>query len=245
MSILPKVSVPNNLRRGGKKNDQWEYINSGRGLLLYMAQALGLETLADSRVLDMGCGTKFTQAILEYDIPLGEYIGVDVYEEMIDFLGKCTNDPRFSFFHIDSHNDMYNTDGEKISSDTRLPIEEYSCDIICLYSVFTHLAPSDYGSMLKLMRRYAKPGSQLIFSLYLDEVTNNGHSLIEQIALEQNKPFTPSGEPFRDAFPGKPLQWALYSRDHALELIEGTGWEIVELCMPNELVQHHFICRAC
>ncbi len=78
-----------------------------------MAQALGLETLADSRVLDMGCGTKFTQAILEYDIPLGEYIGVDVYEEMIDFLGKCTNDPRFSFFHIDSHNDMYNTDGEK------------------------------------------------------------------------------------------------------------------------------------
>ena len=244
MNTLPKLSVPSKLRRGGKKSDQWEYINGGRDLLSYMAKALGLENLADSRILDMGCGTKFTQAILEYDIPIGEYIGVDVYGEMIDFLSDSTDDPRLSFFQINSHNDMYNTDGEKISEDTRLPIDEFSCDIICLYSVFTHLAPSDYGSMLKLMRRYAKEGSQLIFSLYLDEVSNTGHGLIEQIALENGKPWKPSGEPFRDAFPGRPLQWALYSRDYALELIAGTGWEIVELCMPNEWAQHHFICRA-
>ncbi|MEP1471050.1 MAG: class I SAM-dependent methyltransferase [Halieaceae bacterium] len=244
MSSIPKLSVPSSLRRGGKKSDQWEYIDGGRDLLAYTARALGRPNFANCRVLDMGCGTKFTQAIVEYDIPMGEYLGVDVYEEMINFLSDSTPTEKFSFFHINSHNDMYNPDGEKITEDTRLPIEEFSCDVICLFSVFTHLAPSDYGSMLKLMRRYANKDCQLIFSLYLDEVSNNGHGLIEQIALENGKPWKASGEPFRDAFPGRPLQWALYSRDYALQLLEGTGWEVVEICAPNEWAQHHFICRS-
>lgn len=243
MSLEPKLSVPSKLRRGGKKSDQWEYLDGGRDLLSYMAQALGHSSFSNCRVLDMGCGTKFTQAIVEYDLPVGEYIGVDVYEEMINFLQESTAAEKFSFLHINSHNDMYNPNGDKIGEDTRLPIDEFSCDIICLFSVFTHLAPTDFVSMLKLMRRYAKRDGQLIFTLYLDETSGNGHGLIEQIALESGKPWKPSGEPFRDAFPGRPLQWALYSRDYALQLIEDTGWEVVELCMPNEWAQHHFICK--
>jgi SAM-dependent methyltransferase len=238
----PMLSVPSKLRRGGKKSDEWEYIDGGRDLLNYMSKALGLKDLGDSRVLDMGCGTKFTQAILNYNIPVGEYIGVDVYGEMIDFLRSSTDDPRFSFHHVDTHNDMYNPHGEKLSENTAITIDEHSCDVICLFSVFTHLAPADYTNMLKLMRRFASDDAKLMYTLYLDEVTNNGHGLIEQIALEAGKPYQPSGEPFRDAFPGKPLQWALYTRDYALELIQGSGWKVAEICLPNECAQHHIIC---
>lgn len=243
MTKPPKLSIPSKLRRGGKKSDEWVYIDDGRDLLAYMCEALGLENLGSQRVLDMGCGTKFTQAILNYDIPIGEYIGIDVYGEMIDFLHAHTQDSRFSYHHIDTHNEMYNPTGAKLSADTRLPIEEYSCSVICLFSVFTHLAPADYSNMLKVMRRYARDEARLIFTLYIDEVSNNGHGLIEQIALQQETPYVPSGQPFRDAFPNKPLQWALYSRQYALELIEGTGWEVEKLCKPNQWAQHHFICR--
>ncbi len=244
MSQPPTLSVPKALRRGGKKSDEQTYVEDGRDLLTYMTQALALDSLANSRVLDMGCGTKFTQAILGYDIPVGEYIGVDVYKEMIEFLRSSTNDPRLAFHHVNTHNDMYNPDGEKLGDDTRLPIEEHSCDVICLFSVFTHLAPADYTNMLKVMRRYARMGAKLIFTLYLDEVSNNGHGLIEKIVAEQDKPWQPSGLPFRDAYPGKPLQWAVYSRKYALELIEGTGWKVQELRLPNALAQHHFILQA-
>jgi len=244
MSLAPSLSVPAALRRGDKKGDEQEYVEEGRDLLTYMTQALGLDNLANSRVLDMGCGTKFTQAILEYDIPVGEYIGVDVYSEMIEFLRTGISDPRMAFHHVNTHNAMYTPAGEMLGDDTRLPIEEHSCEVICLFSVFTHLAPPDYTNMLKLMRRYARRGAKLIFTLYLDEVSNNGHGLIEQIAAKQDKPWQPSGLPFRDAYPGKPLQWAVYSRKYALELIEGTGWQVEELRLPNALAQHHFILQA-
>jgi SAM-dependent methyltransferase len=244
MSKSQTLSVPPALRRGGKKSDEQRYVKDGRDLLAYMCRALGLDSLVNSRVLDMGCGTKFTQAILEYDIPIGAYIGVDVYKEMIEFLRSNTADPRMSFHHVNTHNDMYNQGGEALSESTRLPIDEYSCDIICLFSVFTHLAPADYTNMLRFMRRYARIGAKLIFTLYLDEVSNNGHGLIEQIVAAQDKPWRPSGLPFRDAYPGKPLQWALYSREYAHELIAGTDWRVEELRLPTALAQHHFICQA-
>ena len=245
MKKSPKLSVPGPLRRGGTKSDEWEYIDGGRDLLRYMTEALELDSLEEQRVLDMGCGTKFTQALLHYDIPIGEYVGIDVYREMIDFLRSSVKDPRFSFHQINTHNDMYNPDGEILSSETRLPLPDFSCDIICLFSVFTHLGPQDFSNMLGLMRRYARDGAKLLFTLYLDEVSDTGHGLIEQLAMQGDAPYQPSGQPFRDAFPGKPLQWALYSRQYALELISGTGWEVEQLCMPNEWAQHHFICRPC
>lgn len=245
VSNLPKLSVPNTLRRGAKKRDEWTYVDGGRDLLNYMCGVLGLEDLGSSRVLDMGCGTKFTQAIVNYDIRIGEYIGVDVYGEMIDFLNENTEDARLSYYKVDTQNDMYNPDGEPLSESTRIPIDEYSCDVICLFSVFTHLAPADYTNMLKLMRRYARDDARLMYTLHLDEVSNTGYGLIEQIARRSNKPYQPSGEAFLDAYPGKPLQWALYSREYALALIEGSGRQVEKVCPPNEWAQYQIICRPC
>ena len=48
---------------------------------------------------------------------------------------------------------------------------------------------------------------------------------------------------FVDAVPERPLAVALYTRELAHELVEGTGWEVVEEHQPGEHIQHHVVCR--
>ena len=58
-------------------------------------------------------------------------------------------------------------------------------DMICLFSVFTHLAPHDYVSMLRLLRRHAKSDARLLFSLFLTDEDGNAQfaqALSEQLA---------------------------------------------------------------
>ena len=48
---------------------------------------------------------------------------------------------------------------------------------------------------------------------------------------------------FLDAIPGQPLLQARYDKDFALELIAGTGWEVVSVNPPERYIQHYMICR--
>ncbi|MGI9294130.1 MAG: class I SAM-dependent methyltransferase [Pseudomonadales bacterium] len=237
-----KFTIPYKLLRGGLKANQKEYVESGRELLKFTCQRLALEDFGRSDILDMGCGTKFTQAFLDYQLPLQHYTGIDVYQSMIEFLQQHVNDARFEYHHMNTHNDMYNVDGLPLTAATQLPLQGRTFDVICLFSVFTHLAPHDYVNMLKVIRPHVRDGGQLIFSLYVDEPSGTGYGLIEDIARDQEGSWKPSGLPFRDAYPGKPLQWALYSREHAFELIESTGWRVENLYMPQQYIQHHFVC---
>lgn len=43
--------------------------------------------------------------------------------------------------------------------------------------------------------------------------------------------------------PEKPLWHAVYSCKHALELVQGTGWEVESLNDPEECTQHYMICK--
>ena len=235
--------IPFELLRGGLKANEQAYVESGCELLKFTCARLGLKDFGNSDILDMGCGTKFTQAFLDYQLPLQHYTGIDVYQEMIQFLQQHVNDARFEYQHMNTHNAMYNVDGLPLTAATELPLDGRQFDVLCLFSVFTHLAPHDYVNMLKVIRPHIRDGGQLIFSLYVDEPSGTGYGLIEDIVRDQKGDWQPSGLPFRDAYPSKPLQWAVYSREHAIELIEGTGWQVENLHMPERYVQHHFVCR--
>ena len=54
------------------------------------------------------------------------------------------HDSRFEFHHLPASNDLYNPDGTPLGEFERLPAELEAFDLICLFSVFTHLAPDDY-----------------------------------------------------------------------------------------------------
>ena len=218
----PVLDVPPELRRGARKGDQAIYVDTGERLLEIICDRLGFEDLAGRDVLDMGCGTRITQALMQNPHPIGSYTGVDINAELDSF--------------------------------SELPVGDRQFDVICLFSVFTHLAPPDYAAMLRLLRPYARPEGRLLFSLFVNETTPGGHGymdtlqralesrpeLISDKALERSRQGPPD---FLDEVPGKPLLRAIYSRSHALELVEGTGWEVVTLNDPAPDIQHHMICR--
>ncbi|MGZ4729392.1 MAG: hypothetical protein ACXWB2_16890, partial [Acidimicrobiales bacterium] len=57
-------------------------------LLDLVARSFGRADLSTASLLDVGCGTKFTKVILERDIPIGRYVGVDTSAEVIAFLNE-------------------------------------------------------------------------------------------------------------------------------------------------------------
>jgi SAM-dependent methyltransferase len=118
-------------------------------------------------LLDVGCGTKVVKTLLDNSMPIGRYVGIDASSEVIEWLQANVSDPRFEFHHLDAHNAMYNPEGIDLASFELLPVGPRRFDLICLFSVFTHLAPHDYVAMLRLLRRHAKPDARLLFSLFL------------------------------------------------------------------------------
>ena len=243
------LRVPGELRRGDNRNEETS-VREASALLAYMAEAVGRSGLDGARILDIGCGVKFTQALLTDGTPIGRYVGVDVFEELIAHLQSEVDDPRFSFVPMDTHNEMYNPEGRPLDDDTVLPLDE-EFDIVCGFSLFTHLAPHDYVHMLRLMRRYVAPDGRLFITLFVNERTAGGHGLIDAFAAGLERNARPddgtdwAGETpaFCDFTPSKPLLHAMYSRPHALALMEGTGWEPIELRDPLEDLQHHVVCR--
>jgi SAM-dependent methyltransferase len=247
MTAPDELHVPTKLRRGAKRAREDESIESAVWLIQHMCEHLGLENLGDTELLDFGCGVKFTQALINRALPIKKYVGVDVDREMITFLRENVHDPRFEYFHIDAHNELYNPGGEVLTADTKLPIDGRLFDVISLFSVFTHLAPHDYRTMLRLLRRYVKPNGRLFYTVYINELTEGGHGLMDGwvSAYREKHPEAPplaTTKPFTDLDPDQPLKWAVYSESYARELTQGTGWEVVGLSPPDVDIQHHFIC---
>jgi SAM-dependent methyltransferase len=198
-----EFAVPLRLRKGRFRNDQAASIASAEEDIKMLAREMGVPDLSEKRVLDIGCGVKFTQAFYGRGVPVGQYHGVDVDGSMIDFLASNVFDDRFSYKHIDVYNEMYNKHGERLSPQTDIGAAGRQFDLICLFSVFTHLAPKDYAAMLKLTRKYAAPKGKLIYTGYFDE----------QIPGK-----------FKDAFKGQPLLKAVYRKDTVCEMLAGANW---------------------
>jgi len=225
-------------------------------LIDHMSAHIGARDLGELDVLDFGCGVRFTQAFLERRVPIGRYVGVDVSRDVVEFLQAKVSDPRFEYCHLDAHNELYNPNGQPLAELTVPEIEGRQFDLICLFSVFTHLAPDDYAAMLRLLRRFIKPGGRLFYTLFIDERTDGGYGYTDWLhgkleaaaandpavreALATAAPAEPAD--FTDVDPKRPLTIALYSRRYALELINRTGWKVLDVAPPDVHLQHHIIC---
>src|SRR6266852_5906560 len=58
---------------------------TGSWLLNYMCERLSIPDLRDCAVLDFGCGSRFADAIVNRQIPVKSYVGIDSDKEMIEF----------------------------------------------------------------------------------------------------------------------------------------------------------------
>ena len=59
------LKVPRELRRGNKRYNEEKSVAQGVELVQLMCKNFGIADFGNSRVLDMGCGCKLVQAILD------------------------------------------------------------------------------------------------------------------------------------------------------------------------------------
>jgi SAM-dependent methyltransferase len=254
--IASGLPVPVALQRSAHR-DRKEWIDSGVFAVDLLTRTMGGTDLSGVEMLDVGCGTKIVKTLLDNGLPVGRYVGIDAYAPVIDFLKANVTDPRFEFAYFDARNDLYNPEGTPLGDFERLPVGADPFDLICLFSVFTHLGPDDYVSMLRLTRRHIKPDGTLLFSLYLND-PEHPSLIAQQLAADVKsddplvaetarraiaKALAAKDRGFLDEVPEQPLLRALYDVDFAHELFDGTGWEAVSVHPPEQHIQHYMICR--
>lgn len=217
---MKPLIVPEELHRNAPDVHAHGPENTGSILIQLALVRLGLTDLANSDVLDIGCGVRFAQAIINRDIPIKSYTGVDVHLALIEYLQREVDDPRFSFAHWNAENGKYNPTGVKLRPESSLPVQG-NFDLIWLFSVFTHLDPSDANALLAILRRYVRPGGALFFSVFID----------------------PAIETFQAKIPERPLDHPCYSEKYLRELAVKNGWLVSAVHGPRQFIQHHVVCR--
>lgn len=231
MAFKPRLKVPGRLTR--TMNPTAPKWRASAVFATDLLREVAGRDLSEVDVLDVGCGTKTVKALHDLEIDVASYTGVDVERDVIEWLSSAVTDPRYEFHHLDAHNEMYNPGGRPLQDFDLLPVGERTFDLVCLFSVFTHLNPEDFEAMLRLLRRHAHSGTRLLFSLYVTRPDGSGVYL----AAGQSPP----GARFVDEIPDRPLAVARYDPDYARELTEAAGWSVESLNPPREHIQHYVI----
>ena len=216
-----QLIVPEELNRNAPVVRASGAENTGCEIISLVAERLKLATLVDCDVLDVGCGVRFTQAIINRQISIGSYTGIDTHKPLIDFLQSEVRDPRFAFAWWNVHNDQYNPVGEPMQSYEDIPVEgQY--DVIWLFSVFTHLFPDDSDKLLRILRQHAHENTALVFTAFI----------LEDVETFENRSRLPD-------------IYACYNENYMRSMIASAGWIVESLDPPNSerYVQNLFVCR--
>lgn len=106
-------------------------------------------------LLDLGCGTG---RLAVHSIPAlngGAYIGIDISQSMLDEAHRRVQDaipePQCEVLWAKQTTPVY-------------PLDANSVDVICAFSVFTHMEHEDTYRYLKEALRIVRPGGRFIFS---------------------------------------------------------------------------------
>jgi len=184
--------------------------DTGLWLIEYMCERIGISSLDGLDVLDLGCGVRFADAIVNRDILLKSYVGIEVEKEIVDFLTENCPDKRLSFVHFDARHPIYNRGGASLLGDAELPINHKKFDVACLFSVITHQIPEDTRSLLSILRRHVRDDGRLFFSATL-QAGDFG---------------------YREMFPETPTANSVYTPELLTTIVEASGWRILSVEGP-------------
>jgi SAM-dependent methyltransferase len=214
------LEVPAHLQRNHPNVQARGPENTGQKLIDLSIKRLALDDLSQTDVLDIGCGVRFTQTILNRNIPIKSYTGIDVDETVIGFLQDQVDDPRFAFAHWAVRNPFYNPDAARMTKRTTLPLSG-TFDLVWLFSVFTHLAPEDADALLAIIRPYARPNGALVFSALIDD----------------------SVQSYEESEPDRPGARVVYNEQFLRGLVVENGWTVSRVYPPEWYMQFGFVCR--
>jgi ubiquinone/menaquinone biosynthesis C-methylase UbiE len=102
-------------------------------------------------LVDVGCGSGRLAVALRRFLK-GKYVGTDILDEALIYAREKAGRPDWDF--IETYQPV-------------IPITEHQADMVCFFSVFTHLLDEDIFRFLAEAKRVMKPGGKIVFS-YLD-----------------------------------------------------------------------------
>jgi SAM-dependent methyltransferase len=105
--------------------------------------------LAGASIIDIGCGIgRLTKYMLEER--LSDYLGLDIIPEILDEAVKSAEGhPQFKFAIVEN---------------CKLPKPDQSADVVCGYSLITHLLDEEIFEYFMEARRVLRPGGLALFS---------------------------------------------------------------------------------
>lgn len=99
-------------------------------------------------LIDVGCGSgRLAKPLSQY--LLGNYLGIDIVPNLVEYACNITNRSDWRF---------------EVTDGTRIPEEDSKADMVCFFSVFTHLLHEQTYRYLSEAKRVLKPEGKIIFS---------------------------------------------------------------------------------
>jgi len=186
IQVVPnaRVSYPDHLTNLLAKNDrEWAMSLAVGGDYEVMGEALrerlvklGLQP--NDYLIDVGCGSgrvAFAFARSDFRDTL-RYLGVDIVPEMLAFAAEKCRHPLWRF---------------ELVTEPRIPEGDGKADMVCFFSVFTHLLQEESYLYLEEAQRVLRPGGRIVAS-YLDIADPSHWNIFEanlrSARLRQEKP---------------------------------------------------------
>jgi SAM-dependent methyltransferase len=120
-------------------------------------------------LVDVGCGSGRLAAYLK-DTHRGKYVGTDVLKEALDHGRELAGRADWDF--VETHTPT-------------IPVGDGLADMVCFFSVFTHLLDEDSFRFLSEAKRVLKPGGGIVFS-YLDFEVGSHWTVFESTLADPN-----------------------------------------------------------
>ena len=117
-------------------------------------------------LIDVGCGSGRLAKPLSYYLS-GQYLGIDVVPELLDYARTLVGRPDWRF---------------EVAEGFRIPEQDCRADVVCFFSVFTHLLHEQSYLYLQEAKRVLKPNGMIVFSFF--EFTIPVHWEVFQSAID-------------------------------------------------------------
>jgi hypothetical protein len=190
---------------------------TGRIAIKSMCERLGWPSLAGKRLLDFGCGVRFARAIINLEMEIDLYAGVDTNAAPITWLQQNVRDPRLQFHHLNMRSAIYNPAGATPAAEALELMDLRNFDAACMFSVITHQAPDDAGLIFAMLHRCAP---RMYFTAFVDD----------------------SVDGYVERDPHNIGHLSTYSTERMKEILACAGWAVERIFPPGFFQQTAFIC---
>lgn len=165
-SVLP----PHGLRvnNAEQQNDAC-YLSSAIDEADRVVSLLGYEP--HQLLVDIGCGQGRLAIGLARRFPAARYLGLDVARRSIDWCRDAIEArfPSYQFRHLDVVNARYNPAGRPLRPGFRLPVANYTADIVYMWGLVTNMEPDHLPLYAAETSRILRTGGKVFATANVEE----------------------------------------------------------------------------